>query len=257
MEKVVWITGGGTGIGRALCLEYAKYGFQVVISGRRLDRLESVSADSRSFSGSVFPMVCDVTDEQQILDVIKEIKNRFHRLDIVIANAGYAQTGQLEDASIEDWHRQLNVNVIGAAKCATNSLPLLRETIGRVVFISSVMAYVRFPRSGLYSASKAALTAIGETLQLELDSGVSCTIIHPGFVESEIGQIDSFGRYDSSATDHRPKRFMWSAEDAARVMIKGIRKRKSHLTITRHGIFGLHMARLFPRLVLWIQRNWM
>ena len=67
------------------------------------------------------------TDEQQILDVIKEIEDQFHRLDIVIANAGYAQTGFMVNASIEDWHRQLNVNVIGAARCATNCIPLLKK----------------------------------------------------------------------------------------------------------------------------------
>ena len=254
---MVWITGGGTGIGRALALSYVKSGALVVISGRRLDRLESVQADAQSLVGSIHPMVCDVTDEDQIRTVIDKIKKLYDRLDIVISNAGYAQNGKLKNLNMDDWNRQLNVNVVGAALCSTLAIPLLQDSNGQIVLISSVMAYVRFPRSGAYAASKAALTAFGETLQLELPSQVSCTIIHPGFIESEIGQIDANGHYDSTGIDHRPKTFMWTAEDAAKVMIKGIRKRNSHITITWHGKVGLHLARLFPRLTLWIQKRFM
>ena len=162
MSKVVWITGGGTGIGRSLSLFYAKEGAQVIISGRRMDRLESVKIEAERFSGSIIPIPCDVTDDLRIIEVIKEIESTYKHLDIVIANAGYAQTGRMENANVGDWHRQLNVNVIGAARCITHSLPLLRQTSGRIVLISSVMAYLRFPKSGLYSASKAMLVAYAQ-----------------------------------------------------------------------------------------------
>lgn len=252
---VVWITGGGSGIGRALALTYAQSGCEVVVSGRRLD---SLLETQRLGGDKIHPRCCDVTKENEVQQTLDWIRDTFHRLDVVIANAGYAQSGRLDELSITDWHRQMEVNLFGLVITVQQALPFLEKTGGQVVLMSSVMAYVRFPKSGAYAASKAAVTAFGETLQLELQhSSVDCTIVHPGFIESEIGQIDTNGKYDATLKDKRPSKLMWKASDAACVMKRAIDQRKSHVTITWHGKIGEWFARHAPRLLLWIQGRFM
>ncbi len=256
VQKVAWITGGGSGIGRSLALEYAESGWIVVISGRR----EAALKETQSIGTTDHIKVCrcDVTVESEVYKTVAWIEAEFGRLDLVIANAGYAQSGWFTALSLEDWHRQFGVNFFGLVSTVQASVPLLERSKGQIVLMSSVMAYVRFPKSSAYCASKAAVTALGETLQLELDSaGVSCSIIHPGFVESEIGQVNEEGQFDPSLKDKRPSQLMWDTPKAARVMKRQIDNRKSHITITGHGKIGEFCARHFPRLLLWLQRRFM
>ena len=115
------------------------------------------------------------------------------------------------------------------------------------------MAYMRYEKSGAYSASKAAVTAIGETLSLELlGTSVTSTVIHPGYVESEIGQVQTDGKFDPNAKDRRPSKMLWPADKAARVMANAIEKRKRIYTFTGHGIFAQFMCRHFPDFTFWI-----
>ncbi len=252
---VVWITGGGSGIGRALALAYAQSSCEVVVSGRRM---EALLETQRLGGANIHPLRCDVTKNNDLQQAIEWIEENFRRLDVVIANAGYAQSGLLENLSMANWKRQMEVNLFGLVATVQYSLPLLEQSGGQVVLMSSVMAYVRFPKSGAYAASKAAVTAFGETLQLELHhSAVDCTIVHPGFIESEIGQIDANGQYNPTLKDKRPSKLMWKADDAANVMKRAIDKRKSHVTITGHGKIGEWFARHAPRLLLWIQSRFM
>lgn len=252
-NKVVWITGGGTGIGKAVALAYAKSGVYVAISGRRVERLTEVVDEIKAMGSKGLAVPCDVSIEEDNEKAVRMIIDHFGRLDIAIANAGYGVRGRIENLRPSDWSNQLNVNLIGATQTARYALPELEKTGGRIVLISSVMAYIRAENHGAYSASKAAITAIGETLSLELNgTGVSCTTIHPGYVESEIGQVTNEGQFSENIKDHRPSKLMWTAEDASRVMIKAIDKRKRLYTFTWHGWFAQFMARHFPNLVYWV-----
>lgn len=252
-NKVVWITGGGSGIGRSLACAYAAEGHTVVVSGRREQALNETEA---FFPEQIVTMVCDVTDDDMVGRVVTDIISRFERLDVVIANAGFGQSGWVHKVEMSQWRRQFDVNFFGLISTVRHSLPHLKESGGQVVLMSSVMAYVRFLKSAPYCASKAAVTAFGETLQLELrDTKAGCTIIHPGFVESEIGQINAEGTFDPTMTDRRPQRLMWTGERAARVMKRAIDKRRTHFTFTAHGIVGELLARYFPKTLLWAMKK--
>lgn len=252
-KQVVWITGGGSGIGRSLAQAYANEGHTVVISGRRSVALEETKS---LHPGLIVPMVCDVTNDEMVENVVQQILALYQRIDVVIANAGYGQSGWVQKVEMHQWRRQFDVNFFGLISTVRHSLPHLKESGGQVVLMSSVMAYVRFIKSAPYCASKAAVTAFGETLQLELrDSKAGCTIIHPGFVESEIGQINAEGTYDPTMKDRRPQHLMWTGERAARVMKRAIDKRRSHYTFTAHGVLGELLARYFPRTLLWAMKK--
>ena len=247
---VAWITGGGTGIGRGLALRFAREGGDVALSGRRVDRLEETANEVRALGRKALVIQCDVVDEKACETAVSLIEGELGRLDVAIANAGFSVSGRIEQLTADDWRRQLDVNVVGVANTAKWSLPALRRTGGRLVLVSSVMGMLAMPAQAPYSASKFAVRAIGLTLAQELHgTGVSCTTIYPGFVESEIGQVGVDGVFDPSRKDKRPKKFMWTSDKAAQVMWGAIWKRKREYVFTGHGKLGGFLGRHFPGFV--------
>lgn len=251
--QVAWITGAGSGIGRSLALELARQGAIVALSGRRVDRLDAVAAEITAAGGRALAVPCDVSSEGEVAAAVATIVAQHQRLDIAIANAGYSVSGAIEALSAADWSRQLAVNVVGVALCARYALPELRKTRGRLGLVGSVAAYVSAPKNGAYNASKAAVRAIGDTLSAELGgSGVSCTQLHPGFVESEIAKVDNQGQFHPDRVDKRPKQLMWTSDAAARVMVRALLRRRRHVIITGHGKIAYWLNRLAPGFVAWV-----
>ncbi|MDH3200212.1 MAG: SDR family NAD(P)-dependent oxidoreductase [Myxococcales bacterium] len=249
-NQVVWITGGGSGIGRALALAFAEEGATVAVSGRRRERLELVVTEIVGNGGKALAVPCDVTDEASIERAVRQVVETLGRLDVTVANAGFSVAGKIAKLSAEDWRRQLDVNVIGLAMTARYSIPHLMEHSGRLVLVGSVASMLATPGVGAYSASKYAVRAIGQTLAVELHgTGVSCTTIHPGFIESEIAQVDNRGVFDASREDTRPQKLMWPADRAAKAMIDAIAARKREHTFTGHGKVGAFVGRHLPGLV--------
>jgi NAD(P)-dependent dehydrogenase (short-subunit alcohol dehydrogenase family) len=249
-NKIVWITGGGSGIGKALALAFGKEGAIVAVSGRREDRLQEVVDELKSQGVKGLAVRCDVTDEASVAEAVQKVVKTLGGLDVAVANAGFSVAGRVEKLSAADWRRQLDVNVIGVAMTARYALPHLREREGRLALIGSVASMLATPGIGAYAASKFAVRAIGQTLAAELHgSGVSCTTIHPGYIESEIAQVDNQGRFDPQREDRRPKNLMWPADRAARAMVDAIAKRKREYTFTGHGKVGAFAGRHMPGLV--------
>jgi NAD(P)-dependent dehydrogenase (short-subunit alcohol dehydrogenase family) len=150
----------------------------------------------------------------------------------------------------EMWRRQLDVNVIGVVNTAKAAIPALEKTKGRLALVSSVMGMVAMPGQAPYVASKFAVRGLGLVLAQELHgTGVTCTTIYPGFVESEIAQVDAFGQLAPGRVDKRPKNLMWSADRAARVMVKAMLARKREYVFTGHGKLGAFLGRHLPALV--------
>ena len=249
-DEVVWITGGGTGIGRSIALAYARRGASVAVSGRRADKLAEVVDAIEAAGGQGLAVPCDVTDEQQIRAAVATVVAAFGRLDVALANAGFSVSGPIERLSAADWRRQLEVNVVGAAVTASAALPELRETKGRLGLVGSVASFVATPGSGAYTTSKFAVRAIALTLAQEVaGSGVSVTGIYPGFVESDIARVDNSGVFHEDREDRRPAKLMWKTEDAARVCVKAMDARKREFVFTGHGKLGAFLGQHFPGLV--------
>jgi NAD(P)-dependent dehydrogenase (short-subunit alcohol dehydrogenase family) len=206
-----------------------------------------VVAAIEAVGGKGLAVPCDVTDDDAIQGAIAAVVDTFGKLDVAVANAGYAVGGYVEDLTREQWRHQLEVNVVSAAMTARFALPELRKTGGRLCLIGSVSGSVFFPGNGAYQASKAGVRALGATLSTEVEpSGVTTTTIHPGFVASEIAQVDNAGVYDPDKVDRRPANLMWDTDDAARVMVDAIYRRKRQHTFTGHGKFATAVARFAP-----------
>lgn len=251
-DAVVWITGASSGIGRELARRFAEEGATLALSARRQSRLDELGRELRDRGTNALVVPCDVRDEVAVEKTVERIVGELGRLDVAVADAGFAVTGRIETLGAEDWKRQLDTNVVGLAMTARYALPALRKTGGRLVLVGSVASMVPTPGSGAYSASKAAVRAIGQTLAVECaGSGVTVTTIHPGFVHSEIAQVDNFGEHHADRKDRRPAQWMWSTGRAARVMVRAIHSRKREYVFTGHGKAGAFLGRHTPGLVHW------
>lgn len=251
-DKIVWITGASSGIGREMAIQFAREGAHVAVSARRKERLGELVKEIEKLNQRALALPCDVTREEEVEQAVAKIISHFQRLDIAVANAGFGVGGKIESLSAEDWKRQLDVNVVGLTSTIKHSLPYLRESRGRIVLMGSIASMISSPQGAPYAASKAAVRAIGQVVSMELHgSGVSCTTIHPGFIESEIGQVDNKGVYRPEWRDKRPKKLMWPVDKAVKQMLKGIKKRRREIIITGHGKVLGFAGKHFPSLVHW------
>lgn len=248
--SIVWITGGGSGIGRALAEEFARQGANVVVSGRRRERLEETCEALKALGSDAMFVEADVTSDASLSLAVDAIVERYGRLDIAVANAGFAVSSRIENLDAATLRRQLDTNVVGLVSTARAAMPELRKSKGQIVLIGSVTSVFWAPGVGPYNASKAAVRALGRTLAIEMHgTGVGVTTIHPGFVESEINQVDNRGVYNPKRRDTRPAKLMWPSDRAARVMVRAIAQRKREFVFTWHGKFGFFLGKHLPGLV--------
>jgi NAD(P)-dependent dehydrogenase (short-subunit alcohol dehydrogenase family) len=184
-----------------------------------------------------------VRDEAALADTVQRTLTAFGRLDVAVANAGTRQRGRLEELSAADWRNQLEINVVGAALTARAALPALRARRGRLVLVGSAVAMLAFPDPVAYVASKHALRALGASLAIDLHgSGVSCTTIHPGWVDTDIAG-------SGGAADGRPRWLMWSSERAARAMLPLIAERRRECVLSGPGRVGAFLGQHLPQLL--------
>jgi NADP-dependent 3-hydroxy acid dehydrogenase YdfG len=182
-SKVFLITGASTGIGAATARQAAQAGFRVVLAARSKDKLDALAQDLGG-DGRALAVACDVTEWEQQEALVRAALDAFGRIDVVFANAGFGgQRGFLKD-SPQHWRDMVLTNVLGVAYTIRATVPELRERAGHMVITSSV-AGRRPLRGSLYSASKHAVTAIGEALRQDVNgTGMRVTLIEPGMVDT-------------------------------------------------------------------------
>jgi NADP-dependent 3-hydroxy acid dehydrogenase YdfG len=180
-DPVFLITGASSGIGAATARHAAQDGYRLVLAARSADRLNDLASELGG-PDRALAIVCDVTESEQQQAVVDETLDRFGRLDVAFANAGFgAKRGFLEE-STEHWRAMVLTNVYGAALTIRATLPALKETKGHLLLTGSVAGRRALPGS-LYSATKWAVTGMGESARQELNgTGVRVTVIEPGMV---------------------------------------------------------------------------
>lgn len=185
--KVVWITGAGSGIGEAAAYALADSGASVILSGRRVDRLESVAA---SIEGDVHIQPLDVADRESVDTVVASIEKDFGRLDVLVHSAGLnVEERSWEKLEPEKWDEVINVDLNGAFYCCRAVLPMMRrQGEGLIINVSSWAGrYVSRVTGPAYTAAKHAMNAMNESLnQEECRHGIRACAICPGEVATEI-----------------------------------------------------------------------
>ena len=169
--KVALVTGGGTGIGRAAALALAREGYEVVIAGRRQDRLEEAARKAQRDGQRITPVAADVTDAASVRALFAEISSRFGRLDVLFNNAGTsAPAVTLEELSVEQWKRVIDTNLTGAFLCTQQAMRLMKEQEprgGRIINNGSISAHAPRPNSAPYTAAKHGMTGLTKSTSLD------------------------------------------------------------------------------------------
>ena len=169
--RVAVVTGAGSGIGRAAALALAEDGWQVVLAGRRADRLEAVAASPQPVRGGLHPVPTDVTDERAVRALFDTCVDRFGRVDLLFNNAGVgAPAREIDEIPLAEWTSVVDVNVTGMFLCLREAFRVMRAQRpqgGRIVNNGSIAAYAPRPRSIAYTTTKHAVTGLTRSVQLD------------------------------------------------------------------------------------------
>ena len=186
--RIVLVTGGGRGIGRAIALAFAAHGSHVALTGRTPATLEAVAQEIQGLGGKALPLACDVTRKQEVEAARSKIKNEFGPVQILVNNAGMAPAAAFLEMPDELWEEVLKVNLTGTYYCCKLFLPeMIAAKWGRIINIASIVAKVAYPHTSAYTTSKHAVLGLTRVLALEMArSGVTVNAICPGYVETEM-----------------------------------------------------------------------
>lgn len=246
-NKVIIITGGTEGIGKALVLQSLSEGAMVATCGRSTEKLEQLQ---KEFSGkNLWMLQCDVSKEENCKNFIESAESHFGKIDILINNAGISMHSLFKDVSMETMRRLMETNFWGAVYCTKYALNSIIQNKGSIVGVSSIAGYRGLPGRSGYSASKFALNGWMEALRTELfGSGVNVMWVSPGFTQSNVRRAALTS--DASAQGESPlhEEKLMTAEECANHILHAIKKRKRTLVLTFKGKQTVFMNKFFPSL---------
>ncbi|HCT8142007.1 TPA: SDR family oxidoreductase [Staphylococcus aureus] len=186
IDKVAVVTGAGSGIGEAIATLLHEEGAKVVLAGRNKEKLQNVANQLSQDSVKVVPT--DVTNKEEVDELIKIAQQTFGGLDIVINSAGQMLSSKITDYQVDEWDSMIDVNIKGTLYTAQAALPtMLEQSSGHLINIASISGFEVTKSSTIYSATKAAVHTITQGLEKELaKTGVKVTSISPGMVDTAI-----------------------------------------------------------------------
>lgn len=199
--KTAFITGATSGIGLATAKRLAHEGYQLVLCGRRMDRLEQLE-NELSIQTKLFTLCFDVRDKNAVQDAIDSLPNDFSTIDVLINNAGNAHgLDPIQNGSIDDWDAMIDINVKGLLYVSKAIIPkMIAKKAGHIINIGSTAAKEVYPNGNVYCASKHAVDALNQGMRIDLNQyGIRVGGIHPGMVETEFSEVRFKGDKDRAS----------------------------------------------------------
>jgi short-subunit dehydrogenase len=237
-EKVVLLTGASSGIGEGLAIALAKNGATLGLVARREAELKDLARRCEEVGGVARAFPCDVTDAVGIQNAADDLRREFDHIDIMIANAGIggnnAETRALQPDAVK---KVVDINLLGAVNSIYSVLPaMLERGRGHLVAISSLAGIRGLPKSAAYSASKAGMTALFESVRLDVQNkGIDVTIIQPGFIKTPL-----------TAGRHNKMPFLMELDDAIPLFIRAIEKKKRFVAFPWPLATVVRLGKVFP-----------
>ena len=244
-DKVVAITGGTDGIGRALIDALVPLGAKVATCGRNHDKLYSLQMQYASVL--LHAVICDVSKEQDCRDFINSTIENFGGIDILINNAGISMRALVAEADVDVIRKVMDVNFFGAVYCTKYALPSILERKGTIVGVSSIAGYRGLPGRSGYSASKFALQGWLESLRTELyGTKVNVMWVCPGFTTSNIRNVALNEKGQAQGESAMDEDKMMTAKECADHILHAIEKGKRSLVLTFTGLRTVFLNKFFP-----------
>lgn len=257
MKKTIWITGAGSGIGKAIALDYAKSGHQLILSGRNENNLNQVANLCKELGGLVEVVPFDITDEEKTRSTSLEICKKYETIDILINNAGVSQRSLAVETTEKVGRQLMEVNFFGSVVL---SRPVIEKMIeqggGQIAVISSVVGKFGFPLRSFYAAAKHALHGYFESVALEnRKNNIFVTLICPGRIQTEISKnaLTSEGNAHGNMDQGQEKGIPVAV--CSRKIIKAIERKKSEVFIGRGEVVLVYLKKYLPFLFRKIARN--
>ncbi len=247
--RVMVITGASSGIGAGTAREAAKRGMRLTLAARRTERLEAVARDVRHNGGEAIVSPTDVSDAEQVRTMVARTVDRFGRLDVMFANAGYGFFRPVAEPLDEEERRMFAVNYEGTLHCVRAALPVMRrQRGGHLIVSSSIVGKVGLPYYGAYAATKAAQHALAASLRLEVEAeGIDVSTLYPVGTQSKffetaarISGVDALG-------EHTPSFLLQTPHGVARRVVRCLRFPSPEIWPSRLSHLGVVVWAASPR----------
>ena len=246
-DKIVVITGGSDGIGKALVAQFLALGAKVATCGRNENKLSLLTAEFPS--SNLFTAQVDVSKQDESEAFIKQVVDNWGRIDVLINNAGISMRALVSEVSVQTLQNVMDINFWGTVYCTKAALASIQQNKGVIVGVSSIAGYRGLPGRSGYSASKFALNGWLEALKTELyASGTHVMWVCPGFTTSNIRNAALDKNAKAQGESPMDEGAMMSSEQCATHIIHAIEKRKRSLVLTFTGKRTVFMNKFFPAL---------
>lgn len=236
-DKVAWITGASSGIGRALAANLARRGWTVAVSARGEAELQSLVKETADATGSIHPFPLDITDIQKCAETVNQISGKLGEIALAVLNAGTHHPVDADGFDASAFARLVDINLLGTGNCLDPLLKrMIRAQSGHIAIVASVAGYRGLPTSAYYGASKAAQINFAEALKLDLDRhDIKLQLVNPGFVKTPLTDKNDF-----------PMPFLMEVDDAAERMARGFESNAFEITFPRRFAYILKLLRILP-----------
>ncbi|MDY6972629.1 MAG: SDR family oxidoreductase [Thermodesulfobacteriota bacterium] len=257
-DKVAIVTGGASGIGRALCEELGKEGTMVVVADVNATGAKQVSSAVSSDGGQAHGTYLDVSQADDVQSLVDETASKHGRLDFMFNNAGIVVMGEVRDMSLEHWIRHVSVNLLGVIHGTTAAYSLMvGQGFGHIVNTASLAGLTSTPTLTPYTATKHAVVGLSTALRAEgVDLGVRVSVVCPGFVQTGMLDAPVLKASINELISRLPARAILDPTKAARIILKGVARNRPVIVFPFYARILWWLHRLHPAIsAFWASRT--
>jgi len=206
-NKIVFITGASSGIGRSTAYAFAKHGAKLILAARRIGRIKKIAQEiMNKYSANVLPLKIDVQSYNEVKSTIKKIPPEWKKIDILVNNAGLSRgLNKIQNGVLKDWEEMIDTNVKGLLYVSKEVIPImLKRKSGHIINVGSIAGHEVYPGGNVYCATKHAVDGISKSMRIDLnETPVRVSTIDPGLVETEFSLVRYRGDKKKAMTTYK------------------------------------------------------
>lgn len=248
-RRVVAITGGGSGLGRALALHYARQGWSVALSDISADRASNVAREVAETGTQSLALQGDIRNIADLEALVAEASRKFGRIDVFVNNAGVAGAGSLIETSAADWDWMMDINLMGVVRGCKAVAPVMkRQGFGHIINIASLAGIASAPMMASYNVAKAGVISLSESLRADLSgTGVGVSVVCPSFFVSDLASsARTCNAEQQRIVSKLVNKASYTADDIARIIADDVEEGRFMILPQGDARFAWWFKRLMP-----------